>query len=64
MASRRAEKRKARRRACKGKIRHETMQEAQAHQAAMFFRKGERMHAYHCETCGRYHVGHFSGRNT
>lgn len=62
MASRRAQNRKALRRQCKGKIKHETREEALAHVNAMFFKKGERMHAYQCEVCGWHHVGHISRR--
>ena len=60
MASRRHEKRKALRRQCANKIKHETLESAQHHQSAMFFRHGEKMHVYRCGVCSFYHVGHHS----
>lgn len=58
MASRRHEKRKMRRRACQGKIRHETQHDAERHIASLRRKDSDKMRVYRCETCAGWHVGH------
>jgi hypothetical protein len=54
-----ASKRRLRRKACGGKHRHASQEEAVAHSISLR-RKGETgvLNAYHCGYCGGYHVGH------
>lgn len=49
-----ASKRHLRRKACVGKIRHETMEQARA-------MAWNGTIPYHCPFCGGYHVGHCPG---
>lgn len=55
-----ASKRRLRRKACTGKIRHADALAAFAHIRALFRSKGYQGHlnAYRCGFCGGYHVGH------
>lgn len=58
-----ASKRRIRRKACEGKIRFLTIQEANI-QAYKHQRWGHRMRAYKCLFCNGYHIGHYGkGRN-
>lgn len=55
-------KRAIRRRACKGKVRHASIEAAQAHVGALNRTKGYKpMDAYRCQFCGGYHVGQRRG---
>jgi len=52
-------KRALRRRACEGKHKHATLEEAQAHVVALARSRGAQgLRPYHCKFCGSYHVGH------
>ncbi len=53
-------KRRIRRKACTGKIRHETQQEAAGHRSHLIRSKGYQglLNTYHCKFCGGWHVGH------
>lgn len=57
-------KRRLRRKACKGKVRHATIDAGQAAIAALNRQRGwqGRMNAYHCRWCGGVHIGHAGGR--
>lgn len=56
-------KRAIRRRQCKGKIRHETVEAAKAHIHNLNRAKGYQgmMNAYRCAFCGGWHIGHAGG---
>lgn len=59
-----ASKRHQRRRSCEGKVAHATMQDAGI--AAAKLRKsflGGTWSAYHCQWCGKYHVGRQNARD-
>ncbi len=57
-------KRAIRRRACKGKVRHETIEAAFAARRSLL-RNGNAapgfLNAYACNFCGGFHVGHRKG---
>jgi len=52
-----ASKRAIRRRGCEGKVRHATI-DAAGREAARIGGRRRHVHAYKCERCGCYHVGH------
>jgi hypothetical protein len=57
-------KRAIRRRACKGKVRHETIEAALVHTCARSIAtRGDQgpMNAYRCAFCGGFHIGHRPG---
>lgn len=56
-------KRAIRRRACNGKVRHASAQDAHAAMKHLHRDKGDQgaMNAYHCQFCGGYHIGHRPG---
>lgn len=53
-------KRAIRRKACKGKVRHQCAEHAWAHLRALLKKRddGLRMNVYRCRFCGGWHVGH------
>lgn len=55
-------KRHVRRKQCSGKIRHSSKHDAEVALFRLTRRRGYTgyMHAYHCEFCGGYHIGHHS----
>jgi hypothetical protein len=54
-----ASKRRLRRRACVGKIRHLTLKDANYHAFLLRQKTGEHVVAYKCAFCeSRFHVGH------
>lgn len=54
-------KRRIRRKSCKGKVRHTSLEHADAHRHALSRLDGDRMSAYRCRFCGGWHVGHTPG---
>jgi hypothetical protein len=56
-------KRRIRRNACTGKVRHESAENAQARirQIRAANPGTPRLNAYRCQFCGGYHVGHAQG---
>lgn len=56
-----ASKRRLRRNACTGKVRHANIAGAYAH-ARELKKRGEIVRPYYCKFCGGCHVGHFSRR--
>jgi hypothetical protein len=61
-----ASKRAQRRRACKGKVRHEDQATAQRELGRLARSKGSmniaHLNVYHCRWCGAWHVGHTPAR--
>jgi len=53
-----ASKRRLRRKACDGKIRHEDRATADRHAAWACWKYKAKIAAYRCPHCGGYHVGH------
>lgn len=53
-------KRAIRRRACKGKVRHASLEDAHAHLRHLTRSKGDQgvMNCYRCAFCGGFHIGH------
>lgn len=51
-----ASKRKQRRKACTGKVRHETLEFALI--AKKMVPYGKELVAYKCKSCGGFHIGH------
>lgn len=58
-----ASKRRLRRKACEGKIRHEDKVTADRHAAWARWRSKSHIAAYQCPHCGGFHIGHPSRRN-
>jgi hypothetical protein len=56
-------RRRLRRKACEGKMRHETQAQAVAHAIHLYRKTGEQMQSYHCRFCRRWHVGHAKQRH-
>jgi hypothetical protein len=57
-----ASKRRLRRKACDGKIRHSTEAAAMRHYARLRYGIGEsNVKVYHCGFCGGWHIGHWKG---
>jgi hypothetical protein len=56
-------KRAIRRKACKGKVRHESIKEGTKAIIALRRDKGHSgmMNCYKCKFCGGYHIGHAGG---
>lgn len=52
-------KRRLRRKACVGKIRHLTIQNAEYHAYLLRKASGEYIRAYPCGFCAGFHCGHF-----
>lgn len=52
-----ASKRNVRKKMCSGKDRYSTLEEAQA-QARLANKRTSWINAYHCKSCGGYHIGH------
>ena len=52
-----ASKRRVRRRACEGKVRHPDEERAVAHCERLERQSSVAYHAYHCRLCGCWHVG-------
>jgi hypothetical protein len=60
-----ASKRNVRRKACEGKHKHATEAEAHSHLRSLHLAGklvGRAMHAFKCEFCGSYHVGHIQAK--
>lgn len=53
-----ASKRLQRRKACAGKVRHGSQEEATAHAIHLRRKDGDRVRAYRCPFCRSWHVGH------
>ena len=53
-----ASKRRLRRKACDGKIKHATMQDAMLAAKLSSKKFNGRISAYKCQYCGSFHVGH------
>jgi hypothetical protein len=51
-------KRNVRQRCCTRKAAYDNIAAAQRAVRRIFWTYRERMHAYHCPFCGRFHVGH------
>lgn len=50
-------KRLLRRKACEGKVRHQSLAAAMAHKDSLRL-QGDHVRAYQCKFCGYWHVGH------
>lgn len=60
-----ASKRCLRRKSCEGKVRHPTKEGAIISLKKLTKSRGHQgyMHAYRCNFCGQWHIGHVAGRN-
>ncbi len=58
-----ASKRRLRRTSCNGKQRHAGEAAARAHAERLSFNGDRELHAYQCDFCRHWHVGHVRGRD-
>jgi len=56
-----ASKRRLRRKACEGKVRHLDLASAWEAARVAAQRSGDIIHAYRCQHCGGFHIGHAGG---
>ena len=60
-----ASKRRLRRKSCEGKAKHDTKDNAVVAIKVLVRNRGHQgqLHAYRCDFCGKWHVGHQRGQN-